>query len=589
MVARRGCVYKCLAVTRSDLEIPQPPLVQRSGPSAAVFERNLDALYGTQPSLVQRLLRVEPVELIPSKCGEPTSRFARDGSMRWLHSGYEPTLEARRIAALVPASAEEVLLVGAGLGYVVAELLSARTNLRLVVLEPELRLLRTTLSLFDVAAAVEAGRLFFTTGHEADLAAHAHLAPDPFVLRHPPLASAYADALRHVRFLARCGTERGRVLVMDYKLLVGDLVQRLESERFAVRVVEPGSMSVERFEELRRSVRPSFLLSVNYSPELAFLATKHGLPYVSWTIDPLPRSRLRVLPGTDLSLCLAYAHRPALVLELARLGVPEPRHLPLAAGALRVAITADEELSGLRCNVSFAGVSLRVEYDALLRRLDQLDATPPLLARVERWLGELFAARAGDLAFCGLAADGSELPQWLSAGLAPAADPVELSDRVNGALSYLLRMHRIESLRPFGVRAYGDDGWEALGELYRGRAAHGDELSRLYCASRVNLDVPRLYQRDIVTMRVFDVLACGGVLLTEPSAQLAELFRDGEHLYTYRDATELAARVEWILAHPEEARRVGERGRELVHREHLLVHRVRTLLADIAARGWLST
>ncbi len=589
MVARRGSVYRSLAVSRSDLEIPKPPLVQRDGPSVAVFERNADALYGTQPSLVQRLLRVEPVDVVPSKCGEPTSRFARDGSMRWLHSGYEPTLEARRIAALVPASVEDVLLVGAGLGYVVAELVAARANLRLVVLEPELRLLRTTLSLFDVAGAVASGRLFFTTGHEADLAAHAHLAPDPFVLRHPPLASAYADALRHVRFLARSGSERGRVLVMDYKLLVGDLVQRLESERFAVRLVEPGSLSLERFDELRRSVRPSFLLSVNYSPELAFLATKHGLPYVSWTIDPLPRSRLRVLPGTDFSLCVAYAHRPSIVAELARLGVPAPKLLPLAAGALRVPVADEQELSDLRCNVSFAGVSLRVEYDALLRRLEQLGATPLLLARVERWLGELYDARAGDLAFCGLASDASELPQWLSAELAPAADPVELCDRANGALSYLLRMHRVESLRAFGVRAYGDDGWEPLGEVYRGRAAHGDELSRLYCASAVNLDVPRLYQRDIVTMRVFDVLACGGVLLTEPSAQLAELFRDGEHLYTYRDAAELAAKVQWLLEHPREARRVAERGRELVHREHLLVHRVRTILADIAARGWLSS
>ncbi|MSP25622.1 MAG: glycosyltransferase family 1 protein [Myxococcales bacterium] len=587
MVALWGCVYKSVLVTRSG-DTASEALVGPSGPSLAVFERNCDALYDTQPSLVQRLSRVLPMSLEAARNGEPTCRFSSDGATRWLHSAYEPTSEARRLAALVPPSETAVLLVGAGLGYVVAELVQSRPDVRVVVLEPEQRFLRTMLSLFDLSQSIRARRVLFTAGRETDLAVRAHLPESPFLLRHPALAKPYADALRHYRFLARLGNERGRVIVIDYKLFVADLTREFEHEGFAVRTVEATGLTVESFDELCGSVRPSCVISINYSPAVACIATRKGLPYVSWTVDPLPKSRLTALHGTDFALCLAYAHRPLLLAELAAVGVPEPRFLPLAAGSLRATIADDARLAELRCNVSFAGVSLRVEYDAFLQRLAQLGGTEALRARVERWLHDTFRMRGGDIGFVGIATDGSELPEWLAPELAPSADPVELSDRINGALSHLLRMRRIESLQPLGVRVYGDDGWEVLGAAYLGRAEHGDELSRVYCASAVNLDVPRLYQRDIVTMRVCDVLACGGVLLTEPSEQLAEMFMDGVHLYTYRDEAELEAKVRHILANPAEARLVAERGRELVMREHLFEHRVRTILDEMTRRGWIT-
>ena len=101
----------------------------------------------------------------------------------------------------------------------------------------------------------------------------------------------------------------------------------------------------------------------------------------------------------------------------------------------------------------------------------------------------------------------------------------------------------------------------------------------------MNLDIPRLYQRDIATLRVFDILACGGVLLTEPTPQLLEFFRDGEHLYTYRTDAELVLRVQQITGDPESSRLVAERGRQLVLREHLLSHRVARIVGEAEARG----
>ena len=164
-------------------------------------------------------------------------------------------------------------------------------------------------------------------------------------------------------------------------------------------------------------------------------------------------------------------------------------------------------------------------------------------------------------------------------------DPVEASDRINGALSHRLRLERVRACRQHGIRVYGDDGWEGCGDLYRGRAEHGDELTSIYNASKVNLDVPRIYQRDIVTMRVFDVLLCGGVLVTEPSSELLDLFSVDTHLATYRDDAELIRLIDDLNNDPERARALGEAGRKLVMNNHTMHQRVGAMLEELVRRG----
>jgi hypothetical protein len=556
-------------------------------PDDALLQRNLEALASTQPVLAQRLLRVEPAALIPAKNGEPTCQFTVGAATRWLHSAYDPSAESRRLAQLVPGDAPAVMLVGAGLGYLPALLLATRPELTMVIVEPELRFLRAMLGLFDLSEALAGKRLIVLLADDGDIAVQSILPADPFVVTLPALRDAYSDRRRQLRFLSRRGGERGRVIAVNYKLYLADLADLLEDEGFAVRVVEPKEITIESFHSLCAAIQPSFLFSINFSPELALLSTRERVPYASWTIDPLPPSRLRLHPGTDPRSCLAYAHRRDLVDELRRCGLTDAEYLPLAAGRHRVPITDDARLVPYRCPISFAGVSLAVERDGLTRRLRQLGGDDALAARLGAWARELFDARGDAYDYFGLPADGSALPPWLLQGLSPVASPVELADRINGLLSHLLRLRRVELLVPHGMRVWGDEGWGDFGDAYRGRADHTEQLTLVYNASAINLDIPRIYQRDVATMRVFDVLACGGVLLTEPSRQVLEMFGEGEHLVTYRNDRELIERAREIAADPEGARAIARRGRELVEREHLLSHRLKAILAAAETRGWL--
>ena len=113
-----------------------------------------------------------------------------------------------------------------------------------------------------------------------------------------------------------------------------------------------------------------------------------------------------------------------------------------------------------------------------------------------------------------------------------------------------------------------------------GPAGHRDELTAIYSTDAIHVDIGRIYQNDIVTMRVFDVLACGGFCLAEWSPDLEELFVLGEELDAYRDLEELLQKTEhWLNAGPEARRAVGARGRARILKDHTIQQRIRRILA----------
>ena len=83
-------------------------------------------------------------------------------------------------------------------------------------------------------------------------------------------------------------------------------------------------------------------------------------------------------------------------------------------------------------------------------------------------------------------------------------------------------------------------------------------------------------------MRVFDVLACGGFLLADPSDALLELFEPTVELETWSTVDELVEKVRWYLEHPDQAAAIGKRGRERVLRDHGLRDRLRPMLARLS-------
>jgi len=105
----------------------------------------------------------------------------------------------------------------------------------------------------------------------------------------------------------------------------------------------------------------------------------------------------------------------------------------------------------------------------------------------------------------------------------------------------------------------------------------------IYSASRINLNVTNEWLRTALPLRVFDVLACGGFLLTDEREDTQRMFLPGEHLVTYRDLDDLVAKAREYLDRPDERARIGRAGREHVIGQFTFRHRMEEALEVIAA------
>jgi len=114
-----------------------------------------------------------------------------------------------------------------------------------------------------------------------------------------------------------------------------------------------------------------------------------------------------------------------------------------------------------------------------------------------------------------------------------------------------------------------------------GFAGHRRELTDIYRQGQIHIDINRLYQLDIVPMRVFDILACGGFLIAEYSPALAELFDIGTEIEVWQSVDELVDKVRYYKEHPEEAHLIAQRGYRAVCERHTIAGRVLEMLRGL--------
>jgi hypothetical protein len=542
--------------------------------SSELLATNLAALQKTQPVLHERVhWPVAGEHLFQDEAGAWTYRF-RDGEFP-LALGAEVVEEA--LAGLDAEFEGEVFVFGLGLGEVLSGALRRAPRARFVAWDRDPWVLRQVLCSNDWSEALYSGRLRLGLG--VDLVAHLEVRAASPVLWHPLLTGVYHNE----RILLDEGLCDRRAFVGAGGLFVDSLADSLRAEGFSVYTFDAERLSTEELTFAVEIFRPELLACINHLNGLAEFCAELALDYHCWEIDPAtdePRALTR--PATNAKL---FTYRSANVEVYRRAGFAHVEHLPLAADPARrqpVDLTPDER-TRYGAPISFVGTSMMHNVSGYQEAfLDQAEAWEPgsrdlargvLLKVVRNQREDLSRYRVPELLE-------RRLPglreHYLSRG---QPDPALLIAEVCAAEK---RLNYIAELAEYGVDAWGDDGWRQLeehGVRYRGPALHDHDLPRIYSASTINLDVGRLYQSDIVTMRVFDVLACGGFVLTEHSEALAELFEVGVELESYRTLEELREKVEWFLKRPAEVQSVARRGRAAVLERHRISQRVATMLA----------
>jgi spore maturation protein CgeB len=332
--------------------------------------------------------------------------------------------------------------------------------------------------------------------------------------------------------------------------------------------------------------RPNFVFTITYFGLVPELFDQLRLPYVAWvTSDPLTKG----LPKPSPYFYLFISEKGA-VDEVRRFGYKKVHHLPLAADPKRyVPIPKDGgRLEEYECDVSFlgnAGPTWDEKYerngDFISREegeriIERARRNPSLSAIL------LFLLVKKNLSL----KDAQRLEEWLKFSSIEKA--LKIKQIIEPIRFKGLLWHRKDIIKEialhYEIHLWGDSAWEWLvgrsKAVYHGRMDCGidkDGPSKLYSATKININLQSGIYGTGVSYRTFTIPSCGAFMVSNFRAELLELFEKEEVVY-FKEAKELDRLIGYYLRHPDERKEISKRARERVLKEHTFLHRMKKLI-----------
>jgi spore maturation protein CgeB len=531
--------------------------------SEDLFYSNLAALQEVNPQLVERLRRCVESEHI---------KQTTEGNFVYkLHMDYVPlSVSPGQSSQLLSAERKgELLLFGAGLGEIAWEWIHSGGD-SVTVWDRDPFILRLLLAQFDWREFILSGRLSLTLG--IDLLSLRDFTVDK-VVTHPTLGGIYKN-----EFLLITQPVKPLAFIANGGLFIEDISDALREEGYGVYTVDLERLSIEEIAEAVERGKPQLLVRINHMEGLAEFSEQSGLPTIIWEIDPALTKVQQAPPRTTKTSIFTW--RRSHVESFKEAGFLNVHYLPLASNPSRrhsIKLSSDEK-SLYEVPIAFVGGSMADRTPTLRGDFTEVwdRAFPNHSLGGEKVLDSILAEQRSDFSRYripeilareapGLCVPAGELEPELLAGELAAAER---------------RLSYAQALAPLGLHVWGDSGWQQVpGIMYRGSAEHGVTINKIYSNAAINLDMGRLYQLDIVTMRVFDVLACGGFVLAEYNEDLAELFKIGEEVESWRSLDELIDKCRWYLANPTQRDALAQRGYRAVCERHTIQQRLKVMLS----------
>jgi len=127
--------------------------------------------------------------------------------------------------------------------------------------------------------------------------------------------------------------------------------------------------------------------------------------------------------------------------------------------------------------------------------------------------------------------------------------------------------------RPFFIRKLTQNGIHvtAFGPGWDNPPLVGEALARVYCQSRINLGFSAVgNSRNVryLKTRDFEIPMSGGLLLTQNNPELATCYEIGKEIVVFEKEADCVEKIQWLLAHPDEAAKLRDAGRRRALRDH---------------------
>ena len=122
-------------------------------------------------------------------------------------------------------------------------------------------------------------------------------------------------------------------------------------------------------------------------------------------------------------------------------------------------------------------------------------------------------------------------------------------------------------LRDFCFKLYtGSDTKKlpALDACNQGTVDYHTQMPLVFASSRINLNISLRSIHSGIPLRVLDIMACGGFVLSNWQPELAEYFTEGEEIALFESKDECMEKITYYLSHEEKRKEIAAAGKRKV-------------------------
>lgn len=318
----------------------------------------------------------------------------------------------------------------------------------------------------------------------------------------------------------------------------------------------------------------AFVFSVNFFPSVSYTCEKWKVPYVCWSVDsPVPELFSNALKNTYNRI---FLFDKAQYNFFSPVNPERIFYLPLATNVKRwekvILDMTEEDYAAYGADISFVGslYTEKCKYDTLTLSEHTRGFVDGLMEAQLKVFGCNFIPETltdavireiseADAAFYQSADVYADMTRYLVAhqyiGMKLAA--VERERTLNRLANH------------FSVTLYTRSDTSRLPSVHsKGGVSTLTEMPKVFQASKINLNMTMRPIETGLSLRIWDILGCGGFLLTNYQAEIPDYFEIGRDLETYESLEELEDKVHYYLSHEEERVEIAINGYEKVAKYH---------------------
>lgn len=379
-----------------------------------------------------------------------------------------------------------------------------------------------------------------------------------------------------------------------------------ENSQVTNKKVSP-SETVAAVSELIKKHSFLFVFTINFFPAVSDICQIYKMPYVCWTVDCPVMELFSPALANDCNRVFMFDKAQY---EYFRHVNPERIfHLPLATNVSRwdqvISQASSKDLKHFSSDISFIG-SLYAEKDPydkiqglseytkgyvegmieaqlqvygynMLEDLLKVCPDSPAVSS-DRFLSE-------DRLSPVMRDFKEHVPDLTKSPYAPYFSPSYIiAHHFIGMHAAVIERHRLLSMlsEDHAVDLYTFSDTSHLPKVHnRGGAKTLTEMPLIFHQSRINLNMTIRPIQTGLSLRVFDILGCGGFLLTNYQQELGDLYEIGKDVEIFTSKEELAEKAAYYLTHEEERQKIARNGYEKTRALHTYETRISQMIRII--------